>query len=402
MDVLDDEGERLLPRAALDRLPNRQEDLLRPTGGESGLELVLGRCRAEDLAQGPVRNPFPIREAAARQHDGPVTELRRDLPGKPRLPDAGRADDGDEPATAVGDRLLERTANTVELPGAAHERGVEPALERLSAFADVHQPVRGDGLGLALRRQRRDRLDLQRAACQPERLLAKEDLARGSGLLETGGDVDRVAGRKPLLRSDDDLAGVDAHSNLQGDAEGRHEVLVQAGDGLTQLTRCARRSQGIILVDGRHAENRHHGVADELFDGRAMSLEAGAGSLEVTSHDRAEGFGVELLSHRRRPGDVGEENRDDLPCLARTGPTERRTAGGAEACVIRVAAAAGFARWHARSVREIPSPLESELTGQTAHAVPREKPRLSRAFSMVRLGGFEPPTRGLEGRRSVP
>jgi hypothetical protein len=44
------------------------------------------------------------------------------------------------------------------------------------------------------------------------------------------------------------------------------------------------------------AEYRHHGVADELLDRRAVALEYSAHLLEVTGHDLAEGFGVETFS----------------------------------------------------------------------------------------------------------
>ncbi len=106
---------------------------------------------------------------------------------------------------------------------------------------------------------------------------------------------------------------------------------------------------------GRHAKDRHHGIANELLDGSAMSFQARACRLEIASHHRAERFGVELLAHGRRPRNVCEKHRHDLPRLAPTRTTELGTARGAETRVVRIDAPAAFARRHARSVREIPS-----------------------------------------------
>jgi hypothetical protein len=63
---------------------------------------------------------------------------------------------------------------------------------------------------ISLRLYRRNRLDLDRAAYQPQRLFTEQDLAGLGGLLEPGGDVDSVAGGEPFLGPRDDLAGVDA------------------------------------------------------------------------------------------------------------------------------------------------------------------------------------------------
>jgi hypothetical protein len=49
VDVLDDERQRTLARAPLERLPDRPEDLLRRAGRECRLKLVLGTRLAEDL-----------------------------------------------------------------------------------------------------------------------------------------------------------------------------------------------------------------------------------------------------------------------------------------------------------------------------------------------------------------
>ena len=59
----------------------------------------------------------------------------------------------------------------------------------------------------------------------------------------------------------DDLAGVDADPQLE------------LRDGVAQLERCARRAQRVVLVHLRDPEHRHHRVADELLDARAVAFE---------------------------------------------------------------------------------------------------------------------------------
>jgi hypothetical protein len=74
-------------------------------------------------------------------------------------------------------------------------------------------------------------------------------------LLQPGGDVDGIACRQPLLCAGDHLAGVEPDARLEAEL-GKH---------ISHLGCRPHRAQRIILVDGRHAEDRHDGVADELL-----------------------------------------------------------------------------------------------------------------------------------------
>ncbi len=112
-------------------------------------------------------------------------------------------------------------------------------------------------------------------------------------------------------------------------------------------------AQGIVLVDHRDPEHRHHGVADELLDGPAVALDHAAHHGEVAGHQGPERFGVQLLAQGRRPGHVGEQDRDQLADLAR----RRRAVGlpdtalGAELRPGRdVRAAVGTCDRHRRSL----------------------------------------------------
>ncbi len=66
----------------------------------------------------------------------------------------------------------------------------------------------------------------------------------------------------------------------------------------------------------RRAEQRHHGVADELLDRAPEALELGAEVGVVGVEQRAHVLGVELLRPRREADQVGEEDAHDLSLLA--------------------------------------------------------------------------------------
>ena len=199
------------------------------------------------------------------------------------------------------------------------------------------QPVRGDGFGLALQLERLDRLGLDRVTRRGPASLAEQDLAGLRGLLQAGGDVDRVAGGEPLLRSGDDLAGVHADASL--DAE--------LGQRVAHLDRGSAGAEGVVLVYLRDAEDGHDRVADELLDRPAVRLDDGLHALEVAGQHSAERLRVGRLAERGRAGDVAEEDGDGLALLARgRRGLERRSAGVAEAGALGILLPAARTRGH--------------------------------------------------------
>ena len=101
----------------------------------------------------------------------------------------------------------------------------------------------------------------------------------------------------------DDLARVDTDAPL--DAELRER--------LPHLHRRAAGAEGVVLVYGRHAEDGHDRVADELLDRAAVALDDRLHALEVPSEQRLHRLGISRLAERRRSDDVAEEHGDDLP-----------------------------------------------------------------------------------------
>jgi hypothetical protein len=69
-------------------------------------------------------------------------------------------------------------------------------------------------------------------------------------------------------------------------------------------------------VCDRRPEDRHHGVADELLDGSAATLELGAESIVVGPQDCLDVLGVQRFGARREADEVGEQDAHDLPLSA--------------------------------------------------------------------------------------
>jgi hypothetical protein len=98
------------------------------------------------------------------------------------------------------------------LPLAAHHwTDVGP---RRRFLVDSDEFVGGERFRFPLRLYWRNRLDIDRAAYQPKRLFTEQDLAGLGSLLESGSDVDGVAGGEPFFGPRDDLARIDACPEL--------------------------------------------------------------------------------------------------------------------------------------------------------------------------------------------
>ena len=143
-----------------------------------------------------------------------------------------------------------------------------------------------------------------------ERRLAQEHLPRFRGLLQPGGGIDRVPDDERVphrCAAGQHLARVHACARLQLHTDVT-QVVVQTCERSLHLQRCAHRAQGIILVQARYAEDRHHRIADELLDGAAVTFDRLAHRVVVGGHDVEEHLGIELLSQRRGADHVREDD----------------------------------------------------------------------------------------------
>ena len=187
----------------------------------------------QHLDDRPVGDPLAVGEAAAA--DDRRVDRRQQLRDQPRLADAGVADDRHQLAALLGPHALPRLPHERELALTPDEQRVVPPLRRV---AHAQQPVGGNRLGLALQLERLDRLDLDRVANERERRLPDQHLARLRRLLQPRGDVDRIAGRQPLLRPGHDLARHHADPPLQP----------ELGQRVPHLDRRPHRAQRVVLV----------------------------------------------------------------------------------------------------------------------------------------------------------
>ena len=150
--------------------------------------------------------------------------------------------------------------------------------------------------------------------CTKSLLADQHAVDRGSGL-QARRRVDDLAHSHRLAfgceRAERDVrfTGRDGDSRLLGTG--------LLGEPVADRQRSADGSLGIVLVSDRGAEERHHGVADELLHSPAEALELGP-DVPVVGHDEcADVLRVEQLGARCEVGEVGKEDGDDLPLLER-------------------------------------------------------------------------------------
>ncbi len=105
---------------------------------------------------------------------------------------------------------------------------------------------------------------------------------------------------------DDDLAALDADPAL--DAELAHRRL--------HLDRGPQRAQRVVLVHGGHAEDGHHGVADELLDHAAVALDGRLHPLEVAGEQRAHRLGVDVSPSAVEPTTSQNSTVTTLRCTS--------------------------------------------------------------------------------------
>ena len=235
-----------------------------------------------------------------------------ELGDQPRLAEARVGADADGVAAAL-DCAVERRGQGGEL-GAAPEdvELVAPAAPRDVAAAPGER-VDGDGLGLALQLERRQRLPGERVARQPFRKAADVDAARRRLRHQPRCEVDRVAeaDERPPLRvavgAAAEAAGGDADLQVRGGGD-----LVES----SELERGGHGARAVVLVRVRRAEDGVEVgalVADRDLEHVAAVLRADPLRVPdevVELPDRTVGVVVdapELDEHRDRRAQLGEE-----------------------------------------------------------------------------------------------
>ena len=286
-------------------------DLLKAVGLEHA-------CLSLDhLGERPEAHAFAVRQRAPlapQDQLGVDLDGREELADEPALADAGDADERDELRRPFAPNPLERVAERLELTSAADERRCirlfdvhaesRPCLHRLPDVHRLRLALRVDRVGLAV---------LDRRARPAIGRFAHEDPVDGCRALQPCGSVDDVARRHRLTEVG---PGGDVHERLTRRNPDPHlEAL-----GLARpVADCERGPDGalrIVLVSDRRAEQRHHGVADELLHRPAEALELEAKSVVVRREDRFDVLRIEGLGTGCEADEIGEEDGDDLPLFA--------------------------------------------------------------------------------------
>ena len=332
---------------------NESPDRVAQLGRGSRLVVRLehpGLC-LEDLSERPEADALAIGQRASLT---PVGELAacldrlEELVDEPALADARHADERDELGLAILPHTPERCDEDVELLFPADERRAPAALHVDVRPGPQHLPDR-NGLGLAFRVDPAPLAVFDRPVGRTMGRLVDEDpVDRGRGLKARSrvDDVARghaLAGLRPGSERDERLTRRDPDPHLQV------AVLCPIPDGECR----ADGALGVVLVCHGRAEERHHRIADELLHRAAETLELGPDPLVVAGEQRADVLRVEALRLGRRADQVAEEHGDDLPLLPRRRrrARESRTAGAAEAEVVRALTPAVRTRHHGESVR---------------------------------------------------
>jgi hypothetical protein len=318
VNVVEDDDQRLRARECLEELPKAPRDLLgrggrlggsdrrgNTRGGDLGVTAVSEHAShvvhlRDDLGERPVRDAFPVGEAAADE-DARLRALDQ-LAREPRLADPGRPHDRRELRRALVDRAGERALQDLELRLAADKRRSDRTGEGWHVGKQLEQAVGSYRLRLPLQRQRLDRLVLDGVADKDMRSFAEQDLARSRRLFQAGGDVDGVPRDERPAGAGDDLARVDADAGPE--AERCHRI--------PGLPRRSNRAQRVVLVGLRNPEHRHRRVTDELLDGPPVTLEDRPQLAVVPRHQLAEQFRICAVAERGPADDVAEEDRDGL------------------------------------------------------------------------------------------
>ena len=288
--------------------------------------------RLDDLAERPERDSLAVRKRTPLTPDdelGIVVDDAKSSRHEPRLlPIPGHADERDELRLALGPSACQRTDRTSSSrPGRRAATAASEDRCRSSSARSSATQTR-DGLGLPLCVDRLGSLVLDRTLGRAIRVLADQDPAGRRRRLEAGARVDHVARDHRLARPRHARRGATSASPvftpIRTSSSSVGIRLVQLGDRLLDRERRADGPLRVVLVRDGCAEDADDGVADELLDRSAVTLELVPRARRGTGRRmRPHVLGIELLRASGRPDEVREDDGDDLALLA---PRDRRGA----------------------------------------------------------------------------
>ncbi len=156
LQVVDDDDLRTLGGTCLEQTAERDARLL----GRRGDDVVrVDPERSKHLDERPVGDPVAVGEAATAQDVRGVADALEEVGDEARLADAGRAEEGEEPAGAVGDRVFVVAPEPLALALATDERRLQVPRERRGAAITSRRRNASTGSDLPFSDERLDGLD---------------------------------------------------------------------------------------------------------------------------------------------------------------------------------------------------------------------------------------------------
>ena len=281
-----------------------------------GLLLDDPRTHPHHLGQRPVGDTVTVGKAAPAVPPEVVSkpvDVLLELPGEPRLPDAGDADDRDQLRLALLGGSVEQLLDQAHLAVAPDERRLEPdrLLSAAAVRRDPERPVDRDRLGLAFQLVLAGGLVGDRGLGRPSCRLADQDGPRLGRRLDPGGGIDQVAGNHAVaLRAQ-------GHRRLAGQhARARCQAGCVFRDRRDEVEGGPHGPLGVVLVRDRCSPDRHDRVADELLHRSAVERDEPLAGLEVAGEELTRVLGIAIFGRSREADQVGEEHRDQ-PALRR-------------------------------------------------------------------------------------
>ena len=146
----------------------------------------------------------------------------------------------------------------------------------------------------------------------------EQDLVGHSHLLESGGGRHGIAGERDGPRAGHLPNG--GHDLAGGDSDAKLHRLIPAGrvprQGGLHLESAQAGSQRVVVMRPGHAEDRQHGVADELLERTPEVDDRLAEGHQGAVDAGPDLFRIQLVDEARVADEVGEERRD-YPPIAR-------------------------------------------------------------------------------------
>jgi hypothetical protein len=265
------------------------------------------RAEGDALAVGGAASDHRRRRPA-----DPVDELAR----KSRLADPRGPDDRAQAADPLLPGAVEREPQLHQLASASDERRRERAREQRLRRAERDEPPREHLGPSSLHRERFEGLGDDSVLDQAVGAFPEQDLVRRGGLLEPGGDMDRIARReRPAARAaaDEHLAGVDAHLHREPDAVVPLQLRGERSRGLAELEPGAHGPEGVVLVHVGQTEDADGGIADVLLHRAAVPLQRLPADRRIPVEHAVHRLRIQPFGERGRVDEVGEDDGHEPP-----------------------------------------------------------------------------------------